>query len=77
MTTLLLNKAYQQNKYNMKKMLLIVAIISVLTACGNGSENSANSDSTINSTTPPPKRDKNPIGIMMGDTSIGINDSLK
>ncbi len=76
---LLLNNPYQQNGYNMKRILLVVAIAGVLIACGNGSENSTDSDTTlnINSTTPPPRRDTNPIGIMMGDTSIGINDSLK
>ena len=69
----------------MKKFVLIVAIASVFTSCGNSSESaadadtasSADSDTTIHSTTPPPKKDTNPIGIMMGDTTIGINDSLK
>ncbi len=46
-------------------------------ACGSNSEGSTDSDTTVNSTTPPPNRDTNSIGIMMGDTSIGINDSLK
>lgn len=63
----------------MKKILVVVAIAGVFTACGNGSVGSADADTTSNvsSTTPPPKKDTNPIGIMMGDTTIGINDSLK
>lgn len=61
----------------MKRILLVVAIIGVFAACGTGSEGSADSDTTVSSTTPPPKEDTNPIGIMMGDTTIGINDSLK
>lgn len=63
----------------MKKIALIVAMAFVFTSCGNSSESAADSDTTsnVNSTTPPPKRDTNPIGIMMGDTTIGINDSLK
>ena len=54
-------------------------IVGVLTACNNSSEGSRGSDTDTNvsSTTPPPKKDTNPIGIMMGDTTIGINDSLK
>jgi hypothetical protein len=61
----------------MKKIILIIAIASVCTSCGNSSESTAGADTNVNSTTPPPKRDTNPIGIMMGDTTIGINDSLK
>ncbi len=63
----------------MKRILLTIVIAGIFMACGNGSESSADSDTTsnINSTTPPPKRDTNPIGIMMGDTSIALNDSLK
>jgi hypothetical protein len=61
----------------MKRILFIVVITSVAMACGNSSGESDYSDTTINSTTPPPKQDTNPIGIMMGDSSIGINDSLK
>ena len=61
----------------MKRIILIVAITSVFIACGGSSENTADVDTNVNSTTPPPKKDTNPIGIMMGDTSIGINDSLK
>lgn len=72
-----LSKLYQQNVYNMKNMILVVAIAGVCTACGNGGESAAESDTTVNSTTPPPKADTNPIGVMMGDTTIGINDSLK
>ena len=61
------------------KRILIIAIGVVFMACGNGSESAADSDTTsnVNSTTPPPKSDTNPIGVMMGDTTIGINDSLK
>jgi hypothetical protein len=62
---------------NMKRILLVVPIACVFFECRNGSGDSTDSDTMINSTTPPPKRDTNSIGIMMGDTSIGINDSLK
>jgi hypothetical protein len=61
----------------MKKIVLIVAISSVFTSCGNSSESTTGLDTNVSSTTPPPKKDTNPIGIMMGDTTIGINDSLK
>ncbi|WP_018612282.1 hypothetical protein [Segetibacter koreensis] len=61
----------------MKKKLLIVAIPAILVACADGSGSAADSDTNVSSTTPPPKPDTNPIGIMMGDTTIGINDSLK
>jgi hypothetical protein len=62
----------------MKRILLITAIASVLTACGGkSSESAADADTTVTSTTPPARQDTNPIGIMMGDTTIGINDSLK
>ena len=60
----------------MKKMLLIIAIATLFTSCGNGSESDAGADTTVSSTTPPPTKDTNPVGIMMGDTTIGINDSL-
>jgi hypothetical protein len=61
------------------KRILIIPIAVVFMGCGNGSESAADSDTTsnVNSTTPPPKPDTNPIGVMMGDTTIGINDSLK
>ena len=62
----------------MKKMVLIVAIAGVFISCGNAGEGAAtDNDTNVNSTTPPPKKDTNPIGIMMGDTTIGINDTLK
>ena len=61
----------------MKRILLIIAIAGAVMGCGNGSESAPGSDTTVNSTTPPPKSDTNPIGVMMGDTTIGINDSLK
>jgi hypothetical protein len=61
----------------MKRILWIMAIAGVFMACGNGNESAAASDTNVNSTTPPAKTDTNPIGIMMGDTTIGINDSLK
>lgn len=60
----------------MKRILLGVVITGFIMACGNGGENNAGADSTVSSTTPPSKPDTNSIGIMMGDTSIGINDSL-
>ena len=60
----------------MKKILLIVSIASVLISCSNSGGSTADSDTNVNSTTPPPKQDTNPIGVMMGDTSININDSL-
>ena len=61
----------------MKKMILIIALASLFTNCGNSSEKGAGADTTVSSTTPPPIKDTNPVGIMMGDTTIGINDSLK
>lgn len=61
----------------MKRIILIIAIASVFTSCRNSGESAADADTTVNSTTPPLKQDTNPIGIMMGDTTIGINDSLK
>ena len=65
----------------MKRITLMIAIASVFTACGgnsNKSEYAEDADTTaVTSTTPPARQDTNPIGIMMGDTTIGINDSLK
>ncbi len=61
----------------MKTILLIAAIASILTSCGRSRESAADADTTATSTTPPPEQDTNPVGIMMGDTTIGINDSLK
>ena len=67
----------------MKKMLLIIAITGVLTACGNGSESSTSSDSTtISDTTqsisPPPTSDTtSTMAPMMGDTSKTDAGSLK
>jgi hypothetical protein len=61
----------------MRKIILIVAIVPVFFSCKNGSGSAADSDTNVSSTTPPAKADTNPIGIMMGDTTIGINDSLK
>jgi hypothetical protein len=68
-----------ENKKYMKRILLKITIACVLVACNNSSEGSTGSDTDTNvsSTTPPPKKDTNSIGIMMGDTTIGINDSLK
>ena len=63
----------------MKKIALVLAITGILSGCGNGSESSTDSDSTanINSTTPPATSDTtNPVGVMMGDTSIVAADSL-
>ena len=62
----------------MKQILLILSVTFIFIACQNGnSESTVGADTNVNSTTPPAKPDTNPIGIMMGDTSIGINDSLK
>jgi hypothetical protein len=61
----------------MKRILLITAIASVFIACGKSKESGADADTTATSTTPSPIQDTNPVGIMMGDTTIGINDSLK
>jgi hypothetical protein len=67
------------NKKYMRVFFLMLTIAGVLVACNNSSEGSTGSDTDTNvsSTTPPPKKDTNSIGIMMGDTTIGINDSLK
>jgi hypothetical protein len=68
----------KENKHNMKRILFTVMLAGFLAACNNSTEDSTGSDTTnVQSTTPPPKKDTNPIGIMMGDTTIGINDSLK
>lgn len=62
----------------MKKILLIVAIAGIFMSCGNGSENSASSDTTTNSITPPPTSDTTgTVAPMMGDTSKTEADSLK
>jgi hypothetical protein len=63
----------------MKGIILTVTLAGVLVSCNNSSEGSTGSDmdTNVQSTTPPPKKDTNPIGIMMGDTTIGIYDSLK
>lgn len=67
-----------KHKSTMKNKLLIVAIIGVFSACGNGSESSTSADSTINSTTPPPTLDStSEIGPMMSDTSTAVADSIK
>lgn len=63
----------------MKKILLAFALAGVVTACENGGESAANSDSTTNvtSTTPPQTADTlSPIGVMMGDTTITEYDSV-
>jgi hypothetical protein len=61
----------------MKRMILIIAVATLFANCGNSSRGDAGPDTTVTSTTPPPTKDTNPVGIMMGDTTIGINDSLK
>ena len=61
----------------MKRIILVIAIASLFTNCRNSSESDAGADTTVMSTTPPRTKDTNPVGIMMGDTTIGINDSLK
>jgi len=69
----------KKNKLNMKNILLVLTIAGIFTGCGKGGESSADSDSTanINSTTPPATSDTtNPVGVMMGDTSIVAADSL-
>jgi uncharacterized lipoprotein YajG len=69
----------KKNKHNMKKILLVLTLMGIFTGCGNGGESSTDSDSTanINSTTPPATSDTtNPVGVMMGDTSIVAADSL-
>lgn len=63
----------------MKKILLVLAVTGIFSACGEGGGSSTDSDSTanINSTTPPATSDTtNPVGVMMGDTSIVAADSL-
>lgn len=64
----------------MKRIIMIVVFAAVVCSCGssnNKDENANSEDTNVVSTTPPANRDTNPIGVMMGDTSIGINDSLK
>ena len=63
----------------MKKILLVLAVTGIFSACGEIGGSSTGSDSTanINSTTPPATSDTtNPVGVMMGDTSIVAADSL-
>jgi len=60
----------------MKKILLAFTIISVFTACGKSSTDS-DSPTDVSSTTPPSTTDStNPVGVMMGDTSSSVSDSL-
>ena len=61
----------------MKRILLIVAIVSVFTSCGNGSESSASSDTTKSITPPPTSDSSGTMAPMMGDTSKTEADSLK
>ena len=62
----------------MKKIVLIVTIASVFMACGNSSENAADSDTNVNSITPPPTPDTTSmVAPMMGDTAKTKADSLK
>ena len=61
----------------MRGILVVIVIAGFFMACGSGREGATEADSTVTSTTPPAKEDTNAIGIMMGDTSIPINDSLK
>jgi len=60
----------------MKRILLIVAIASVFTSCGNGSESSASSDTTKSITPPPTSDSSSTTAPMMGDTSKTEADSL-
>jgi len=64
----------------MKQLKWMIAVVFMGQACcdsTNDSDSGVGIDTTVSSTTPPPKKDTNPIGIMMGDTTIGINDSLR
>lgn len=67
----------------MKKILIILFCTVVFTACGNGRDNSTDTNSDtdsamVTSTTPPPTSDTtSPIGVMMGDTTIAEYDSVK
>lgn len=65
----------------MKKILLSFALAGLITACGNGGESAADSESdtsNVTSTTPPPTDDSSSaIGVMMGDTTIAKYDSVK
>jgi len=79
---LLLNKQFSfshlKGKSIMKRIVLIITIASVFTACGNSSESSIDADTTVNSITPPPTSDTtSTVAPMMGDTSKTEADSLK
>lgn len=61
----------------MKKIFLSVVIVYIFMSCGNGSGSAANSDSTVNSITPPPTSDTtSTMAPMMGDTSKTEADSI-
>ncbi|QHT67278.1 hypothetical protein GXP67_11835 [Rhodocytophaga rosea] len=62
----------------MKKLLVIVAIAGVFTACGNNNESSSSSDSTATSITPPSTADStSEMAPMMGDTAKATIDSVR
>lgn len=63
----------------MKGFFLTMIMAGVATGCSHSGEGPAAdpADSNVSSTTPPPNKDTNAIGIMMGDTTVGLNDSLK
>ena len=59
----------------MKKILIALTLVGVLTACGKSGESTTSSG--IDSTTPPATSDStNPVGVMMSDTSSSVSDSL-
>jgi len=62
----------------MNRILVIVAIAGYLTACGNGNESTAVSDSTSNiNGTVPSTADTSVMGRRMGDTTGIMGDSTK
>lgn len=71
---------YNNSKDKMKKILITLALAALFTACGSGGESTgSDSDSTANvtSTTPPPTADSTEeIGVMMGDTTTTVYDSV-
>ena len=64
----------------MHKLIIILAIAGFSIACGNENEGSADTDSdtTVNSITPPPTKDStNIVAPMMGDSSKTEADSIE
>lgn len=60
----------------MRKAILIVSMAVFFVACENRNERTTDADSIPNVTSTPPP-DTNPIGIMMGDTTIIDDDSIQ